>query len=38
MMSDWPQFSEDWCYADAENITDHMKAKLSVVSEMRGQK
>ena len=35
MMSDWPQFSEDWCYADAENITDHMKEVIRGVRNAR---
>ena len=38
MMSDWPQFSEDWCYADAENITDHMKEVIRGVRNARAEK
>ena len=37
MMSDWPQFSEDWCYADAENITDHMKEVIRGVRNARAE-
>ena len=37
MMSDWPQFTEDWCYADAENITDHMKEVIRGVRNARAE-
>ena len=37
MMSDWPQFTEEWCYADAENVTDHMKEVIRGVRNARAE-
>lgn len=37
MMSTWPEYSENRCYAEAENIVDHMKEIIRGVRNVRAE-
>ena len=37
MMSAWPEYREDRCYAEAENIVDHMKEIIRGVRNVRAE-
>ena len=37
MMSEWPQYKEDWCFEEAEDITEHFKEIIRGVRNVRSE-